>query len=295
MILAAIDIGSNAIRLLISEVELYKDGTYDYSKLNLIRVPIRLGEDVFVTGVISHDKQASLLKTMTAFKALMEVHQVQHYKTAATSALRDATNGTEIVQAIKQNTQLDIRIINGKEEADIIYANHSEEALSDALAHLYIDVGGGSTELNLFYKGEVLMRESFNIGTVRMLNNKVADSTWSDLKKYVKEIANKYKNIDAIGTGGNINKLHSMSKRKDDKPLRLDFLQSMTKTLKPLSVEERMHNYNLKHDRADVIVPALEIYTAIMEWAKISDIYVPKKGVADGLIRLLHQEILEKA
>jgi exopolyphosphatase / guanosine-5'-triphosphate,3'-diphosphate pyrophosphatase len=291
MILAAIDIGSNAARLLITDVHAYKGDTLDYTKLNLVRVPLRLGLDVFANGSIGEERKAMMLQTMQAFKQLMDVYNVQHYKAAATSALRDATNGQAIIKEIKKNCGLTIDIISGQEEANIIYENHFAEKLSAAAAHLHIDVGGGSTEFTLFCNGAVTAKESFNIGTIRILTGKVDDAIWQAMKTFVKDNTKKHKGIDAIGSGGNINKVFSLSKKKNGKPLSIDVLKKYLTDMEPLSVEERMHQYDLKLDRADVIVPALHIYTSVMRWANITDIYVPQIGVADGLIKILYKEV----
>jgi exopolyphosphatase / guanosine-5'-triphosphate,3'-diphosphate pyrophosphatase len=291
MILAAIDIGSNAARLLITDVHAYKDGTLDYTKLNLVRVPLRLGFDVFEHGFIGQERTEMMRKTMQAFQRLMEVYNVQHYKAAATSALRDAQNGKQIIETIFNDCGLKIDIISGQEEANVIYENHFAENLSPASAHLYIDVGGGSTECTLFCNGIVVAKESFNIGTIRMLTGKVSNATWDAMKLFVKENTKKYKSIDAIGSGGNINKVFSLSKKKNGKPLSIEILKDYYKLLQPLSIEERMHEFDLKLDRADVIVPALEIYTSIMRWANITDIFVPQIGMADGLIKILYKEV----
>jgi exopolyphosphatase/guanosine-5'-triphosphate,3'-diphosphate pyrophosphatase len=294
MILAAIDIGSNAARLLITDVHAYTDGSLDYTKLNLVRVPLRLGFDVFAHGSIGMERKLMMLKTMRAFQSLMDVYQVEHYKAAATSALRDAGNGRDIIDEIQKDCGLQIQIITGQEEANIIYENHFAEKLSNASAHLYIDVGGGSTECTLFCDDTVVAKESFNIGTIRMLTGKVEDKSWDALKCFIKDNSKKYRSIDAIGSGGNINKIFSLSKKKNGRPLTLENLKDFYKQMSPLTIEERMHLYDLKLDRADVIVPALEIYITIMRWANITDIYVPQIGVADGLIKILYKEIAAK-
>ncbi len=294
MRLAAIDIGSNAIRLLIVDVVPTTNKQFEYNKINLIRVPVRLGTDVFKTGVISLKKIQSMIATMNAFKYLMKVHDVVHYKAAATSALRDSANGPQVIQKIKAATDIKIDIISGTEEADIIYENHFAENLRKDTAHLYIDVGGGSTELTLFLNNIVLDRASFNIGTVRLLSKKVSKTTWKELQAYTEKITMPFKKIDAIGSGGNINKVFTMSHTKEDEPLNIKTLETYYKELAPLTVKQRIHDFKLKEDRADVIVHALNIYTNVMQWAGIQNIYVPKIGMADGLIKLLHQNILAK-
>lgn len=291
MILAAIDIGSNAARLLIAEAAVYKDGTVDYTKLTLLRIPLRLGFDVFSTGVISDKKKKKLLDTIRIYKMLMDIYEVQSYKACATSAMRDAANGKEIMQEIKADTGIDINIITGMEEATILYETHIADNLNNVNSYLYIDVGGGSTEVTLFAKGHTIFKESFNIGTIRMLNDQVTEEQWEHMKWYIKTHVKDYQPLEAIGTGGNINKIFSLSKRKEGKPLPLELIKDYHKELSASTVEERMHFYNLRSDRADVIVPALQIYSSVMRWAGAEEIYVPKIGLADGLIRVLYAEL----
>lgn len=294
MILAAIDIGSNAARLLICEVTVYKDGTIDYTKLNLLRVPLRLGFDVFDKGYISDEKKKELIETLKAYKLLMGIYKVEALKACATSAMRDATNGPEILKEIKQETDLDIRIISGREEANIIYETHIAENLSDNKSYLYIDVGGGSTEVTLFSQNNTIFKESFNIGTIRLLHKKVANEQWEQMKWYIKTHVRDYQPIEAIGTGGNINKIFSISKRKEGKPLTLELLKDYHKELSYSTLEDRKHLYHFRDDRADVIVPALQIYISIMRWSLADEIYVPKIGLADGLIKILYNEMTAK-
>lgn len=295
MILAAIDIGSNAARLLISEASVYKDGTVDYTKLTLLRIPLRLGFDVFSTGVISDKKKKKLLDTIRIYKMLMDIYEVQSYKACATSAMRDAANGKEIMREIKADTGIEIDIISGMEEATVLYETHIADNLNNINSYLYIDVGGGSTEVTLFAKGQTIFKESFNIGTIRMLNEQVTEEQWEHMKWYIKTHVKDYQPLEAIGTGGNINKIFSLSKRKEGKPLPLELIKDYHKELSASTVEERMHLYNLRSDRADVIVPALQIYSSIMRWAGAEEIYVPKIGLADGLIRVLYAQINESA
>lgn len=294
MILAAIDIGSNAARLLISEASVYKDGSVDYTKLTLLRIPLRLGFDVFSSGVISGKKKKKLLDTIRIYKMLMDIYEVEGYKACATSAMRDAGNGPGIMKEIKQDTGIDINIISGMEEATILYETHIADNLNNVNSYLYIDVGGGSTEVTLFAKGQTIFKESFNIGTIRMLNDQVTEEQWEHMKWYIKTHVKDYQPLEAIGTGGNINKIFSLSKRKEGKPLPLELIKDYHKELSASTVEERMHLYNLRSDRADVIVPALQIYSGIMRWAGAEEIYVPKIGLADGLIRVLYGELSSK-
>lgn len=294
MILAAIDIGSNAARLLISEASVYKDGSVDFTKLTLLRIPLRLGFDVFDKGYVSEQKKRKLIETLKAYKLLMSIYEVTAYKACATSAMRDASNGEKILEDIFAETGLNIKIITGQEEANIIYETHIAENLSDNKSYLYIDVGGGSTEVTLFSKNHTIFKESFNIGTIRLLHGKVGDEQWEHLKWYVKTHVREYQPIEAIGTGGNINKIFSISKRKEGKPLSLEMLKDYHKELSYTPLEERKHLYQFREDRADVIVPALEVYIAIMRWAQADEIYVPKIGLADGLIKMLYAEQVAK-
>lgn len=290
MILAAIDIGSNAARLLISDVLPYKDGTVDYTKLNLLRIPLRLGFDVFETGVIPEEKAKMVIDTMKIYQQLMDLYKVEHYRACATSAMRDARNGTEIIQQVKAETGIEIEIISGSEEANVIYETHIAENIDSQDAFLYIDVGGGSTELTMFHQGNIVFKESFNIGTIRLLNGLVTDAQMDHFKWFVKTHTREINNIKAIGSGGNINKVFSLSKTKEERPLKLELLRDYYKELSSATIEERMHLYNIRRDRADVIVPALQIYTCVMRWAGAQEIYVPKIGLADGLIRMLYNK-----
>ena len=290
MILAAIDIGSNAARLLISEVVKH-DKEIEFNKLNLIRIPLRLGFDVFEKGYIGFRKKKMLINTIDAFSALMKVYEVDHYIACATSAMRDASNSKEIIREIKAETGIKLEVISGDLEAEIIYENHIAELLDANKSYLYIDVGGGSTEVTLFHKSAVAFQKSFNIGTVRILTNKVEDATWEDLKQTLKEIGRTYPKLVAIGSGGNINKIYSMINSKNIKSIPIEVIREFHRVLEPMTVEERMHTYLLKRDRADVIVPALNIYAYTMKWANIDEIYVPKIGLADGLINHLYEQV----
>ncbi len=295
MVLAAIDIGSNAARLLISEASVYKDGTVDFTKLCLLRIPLRLGFDVFENGFVSDTKKHRLIQTLKAYKILMDVYQVKAVKACATSAMRDAGNGPDILKEIHKETGLTVNIITGQEEANILYETHIAEKLSGNKSYLYIDVGGGSTEVTLFSNNTTIFKESFNIGTIRLLHDKVTDEQWEHMKWYIKTHSRNYQPLEAIGTGGNINKIFSISKRKEGKPLSLELLKDYHKELSSTSVEERKHLYQFRDDRADVIVPALHIYTSVMRWAQAEEIYVPKIGLADGLIKMLYNEQMATA
>ncbi len=291
MILAAIDIGSNAARLLITEVIANEKKVPSFNKLNLVRVPLRLGFDVFDTGEISKAKTGMVLQTMKAYKHLMNAYEVTHLKACATSAMRDAKNATDIIRKIKLETDISIEVISGDLEANLIYENHVAENMDKNRSYLYIDVGGGSTELSFFSNGLLIFKKSFNIGTIRLLKNMVTDEQWDEMKDITKALTRPYREVVAIGTGGNINKVFSMSKRKDGKPLTQELLRDYYKELSNVPLAERIKSYNLREDRADVIVPALQIYTNVMRWANAEEIYVPKIGLVDGLIRHLWDEI----
>jgi exopolyphosphatase/guanosine-5'-triphosphate,3'-diphosphate pyrophosphatase len=294
MRLAAIDIGSNAARLLIAEAEADKDSGVRFNKLNLVRVPLRLGFDVFEKGEISKEKRGMLLQTMKAYSHLINAYGVKQVIVCATSAMRDAANSSDIIRKVKMETGLEIEIISGELEASIIYENHIAENMDTDHSYLYIDVGGGSTELTFFADGKLVFKESFNIGTIRLLKDLVSDDQWELMKDTIKVKTRGYKKIAAIGTGGNINKIFSLSKKKDGRPLSLELLKDYHKELSNYKLEDRIRTYNLRPDRADVIVPALLIYINVLRWADAEEIYVPKIGLADGLIQHLYEELHPK-
>ncbi len=293
MILAAIDIGSNAARLLITEVE-KKGKETQFNRLNLIRIPLRLGFDVFDKGFIGSKKKKMLIDTIKAFKQLMKVYDVEHYLACATSAMRDAENAKEIIKEIEIETSIEIEVITGELEAEIIYENHVAEILDDGNSYLYIDVGGGSTELTLYHKSQLVLQKSFNIGTVRLLAGKNKDEIWQELKDTLKELSIKYEKLIGIGSGGNINKLFSIMGGKNSDSLTSAGISTIYKEMQSLTVEERMIKYSIKKDRAEVILPALTIYNNILRWAGITEINVPKIGLADGLIHHLYDIILKE-
>jgi len=290
--LAAIDIGTNACRLLISEVIPVEGGATKFNKLNLVRIPLRLGFDVFETGEISKEKRGMLFQSMKAYSHIMNAYGVTKHIAVATSAMRDAKNRKEIVQKVFLETGINIQIISGDFEASLIYESHIAETLDQDTNYLYVDVGGGSTELTLISKGQLIFKQSFNIGTIRLLKNQVSESDWDYLKQTLKDITKDFQKLTAIGTGGNINKVFSLSKRKDGKPLDLDLLRAYYKEFSSCTLEERIHLYQFREDRADVIVPALLIYTQVMKWSSIDEILVPKIGLVDGLIQHLYQELV---
>lgn len=291
MRLAAIDIGSNAARLLISDVIPGLQERPEFLKTALVRVPLRLGFDVFDKGVISPAKVEKIIKTIKSYKLLLDVYEVKHLKACATSAMRDAMNGAEIIKKVKAETGIQIQIISGQEEASFIYENHVAENMTKDESYLYIDVGGGSTELTFFSDGKLIFKESFNIGTIRLLKNQVTEGLWDEMKEFIRVKTKGYHHVTAIGSGGNINKIFSISKRKEGKPLSLELLRDYYKEFSTMSLPQRMSLYKLREDRADVIVPALLIYINVMRWADAQEIFVPKIGLADGLIQTLYEEV----
>lgn len=291
MILAAIDIGSNAARLLISEVQKVKDGKPAFNKLNLVRVPLRLGFDVFGSKIISPEKKLMLVETMKSFRHLMNAYNVEALKACATSAMRDAQNAKEIIATVQKEAGILIEVIDGDMEANLIYENHVAENMDNDHSYMYIDVGGGSTEISFFSNGILIYKKSFNIGTIRILKNMVTSAHWEELKNTIKAVTKDQKEVVAIGSGGNINKVFSLSKRKEGRPLSLELLKEYLDELEPMTIRQRILKYSLRDDRADVIVPALQIYVNAMRWAGAQEIYVPKIGLADGLIQHLWEEV----
>ncbi len=286
---AAIDIGSNAVRLLIKEIK-EEQGKAHFSKVLMLRVPLRLGFDVFDIGKISEKKEKNMIRLMKAFRHLMKIYDVKHCRACATSAMRDAKNGMDIIKQIEKKTGVHIDIIDGQEEAKIIYNNHVEHMEDQKGNYMYVDVGGGSTEINLLSEGQLVCSRSYNIGTVRMLNNAVKDSEWERLKNDLAELAKSYPQTNIIGSGGNINKLYRLADKKNKKKMtmQVSVLQELHIRLKALSLEERMEQFGMKPDRADVIIPAGEIFLTIASIIGASYIHVPVIGLSDGIIDELY-------
>ncbi|MBV3866305.1 Ppx/GppA family phosphatase [Phocaeicola coprocola] len=286
---AAIDIGSNAVRLLIKEIK-EEQGKAHFSKVLMLRVPLRLGFDVFDIGKISEKKEKNMIRLMKAFRHLMKIYDVKHCRACATSAMRDAKNGMDIIKQIEKKTGVHIDIIDGQEEAKIIYNNHVEHMEDQKGNYMYVDVGGGSTEINLLSEGQLVCSRSYNIGTVRMLNNAVKDSEWERLKNDLAELAKSYPQTNIIGSGGNINKLYRLADKKNKKKMtmQVSVLQELHTRLKALSLEERMEQFGMKPDRADVIIPASEIFLTIANIIGASYIHVPVIGLSDGIIDELY-------
>jgi len=288
---AAIDIGSNAVRLLVSTITEQKGREdTDFRKTSLVRVPIRLGEDVFEKSVISEKNIERMVDTMQAFNLLMKSHGIVKYKACATSAMREAKNGAEVVEKIKAKTGVEIEIIDGNHEAAIIAATDLHELIKNDCNYLYVDVGGGSTEYTLYSSGKTVASRSFKVGTVRLLNDLVDDGAWEEMEKWVRETTKPYKKIDLIGSGGNINNIFKTSGKKEGKPLSLAYIKKYNDLLNSLSYEERVMDLKLKSDRADVIIPASKIYLSSMKWARADNIFVPKIGLADGIIKSLYND-----
>ena len=293
---AAIDIGSNAVRLLIKSIDREAVQEKKIKKVMMLRVPLRLGFDVFSIGELSEKKADKLRRLMKAFRQLMKIYDVDDYRACATSAMRDARNGRTIIKKIEKDTGIRIEIIDGQEEARMIYNNHIE-CIEDRLGnYMYVDVGGGSTEINLLTNGELVWSVSYNIGTVRMLSNAVKEGTWQQMEEELMKVTEGVAAINIIGSGGNINKLFRLADKKDKKLQRLPVssLQTVYDVLKPLTPEERVEAFSLKQDRADVIVPAAEIFLKIAEVVHAEYIYVPVIGLSDGIIDNLYAKSLEK-
>lgn len=286
--LGAIDIGSNAVRLLVSNAIIEKNNI-SFKKSALVRVPIRLGADAFIKGKISEDNKERLLKTMEAFRLLMDVHYVTKYKACATSAMREASNGNEVMKEILEKTTIPIDIIDGKKEAAIIFSTDITNMIDEHKSYLYVDVGGGSTELTVFSKGKIINSKSFKLGTVRLLNkNKNTEKVWKEMESWIKTNTTLLKGLSLIGSGGNINKLFKLSGKREGKSLSYIYMKAQFKFLKHLSYEERITKLGLNPDRSDVIIPATKIFLSAMKWSKAKKIYVPKIGLADGIIKNLY-------
>ncbi len=293
--IAAIDIGSNAARLLVKHVDIDIDGNQKLRKSLFLRVPLRLGMDVFNDGKLSDRRAYEFLHTMKAYRQLMKVYDVNIYRACATSAMRDAKNGKEVLKSIEKGAGIKIEIISGDEESQMVYDNHYS-LMSGEGNFLYVDVGGGSTEVSFISNGERLYSHSFNVGTIRLLNNKVKPNVLVEMKQTIGEVTKGYDNIIIIGSGGNINKLYRLANKREKTKeyLPVDVLRRLYERLNKMSVEERMQLFNLKPDRADVIVPAAEIFFHVASSAHVEKIMVPNIGLADGIINDLLRAYVSK-
>lgn len=285
---AAIDIGSNAMRLLISNIVEEKGKVTQFSKSSLVRVPIRLGQDAFTVGEINEENIERMVDAMKAFKLLMKVHRVEKYMACATSAMREAYNGKEVVDLIKKKADIKIEIIDGKKEAAIIASTDLKYLLKTEETYLYVDVGGGSTEFSLFSNGKMVASKSFKAGTVRLLNNMVNDIVWQEIEKWIRTNTQDYDQVTLIGSGGNINKLFKMSGKLQEKPLSYMYVNAQYASLNAMTYEQRISELGLNADRADVIIPAVKIYLNAMKWSGARNIYVPKIGLSDGIIKAMY-------
>ncbi|WP_194767429.1 Ppx/GppA phosphatase family protein [Tamlana sp. I1] len=287
---AAIDIGSNAVRLLISNIIEQKGRPVQFKKNSLVRVPIRLGADVFVKNKISKENTQRILDTMLAFKLLMQSHKVVKYKACATSAMRESANGKKIVDLVFEQSGISIDVIEGEEEAAIIAATDLNKYIDPNKTYLYVDVGGGSTEFTVIDQGKSVASRSFKIGTVRLLNDMVKNEAWQELREWISSNALGYDKISVIGSGGNINKIFKISGKAMGKPLTYFYMSSYYNMLQTYSYEERITELDLNQDRADVIIPAMRIYLSAMKWSGAKNIYVPKIGLADGIIKSIYYD-----
>lgn len=285
---AAIDIGSNALRLLVANIIEEEGKETQFSKSSLVRVPIRLGQDAFTVGEISEENTERMCDAMKAFKLLMKVHKVEKYLAFATSAMREAYNGKEVVELIKKKADIKIEIIDGKKEAAIIASTDLHHLLKTDKTYLYVDVGGGSTEFSLFSDAKMIVSKSFKIGTVRLINNMVCDIVWTEIEKWIKHHTENFDSVTLIGSGGNINKIFKMSGKQEDKPMSYSYLNTQYNALGALSYEQRVSNLGLNPDRADVIIPALKVYLNAMKWSGAKNIYVPKIGLSDGIVKAMY-------
>lgn len=286
---AAIDIGSNAVRLLISTITEPDHKPVTFKKTSLVRVPIRLGQDVFTKSYISDENTERMIDTMKAFSLLMKSHRIEAYRACATSAMRDAKNGVAIADKIAKECKIDIDIIDGSDEAAMIAATDLHTLVDNNKTYLYVDVGGGSTEFTLFSEGKTIASKSFKLGTVRILNHTISEEEWMDAEKWIKAVTKPYSRIEMVGSGGNINNIFKSSNKKMGKPLSYFYLSSYYQLLNSLTYEERISELSLNEDRADVIIPATKIYLSAMKWSRSKSVHVPKIGLVDGIIKSLYQ------
>jgi exopolyphosphatase/guanosine-5'-triphosphate,3'-diphosphate pyrophosphatase len=286
----AVDIGSNAIRLLVVTVIEQEGKDTIFKKTSLVRVPIRLGAEVFLEGKISDNSANRMIDTMMAFRLLMKTHNIERFRACATSAMREASNGRELAEIIEAKSGLSINIIDGNDEAAIIASTDLKNLIQDDKVFLYVDVGGGSTELTVFANGANVSSQSFKLGTVRMLEGLVDDCVWEEMEAWIKNETKDFKGVSMIGSGGNINTIFKKSGKKLGKPLSYFYLSSYYELIKSLTFEERITELDMNPDRADVVVPATRIYLSAMKWSRAKSMFVPKIGLSDGIVRSLYNE-----
>lgn len=285
---AAIDIGSNAMRLLVANIVEQEGKETQFNKSALVRVPIRLGQDAFTVGEITEENISRMTDAMKAFKLLMKVHRVEKYMACATSAMREAYNGKEVADRIEEEAGIKIEIIDGKKEAAIIATTDLHHLINEDKTYLYVDVGGGSTEFSLFSNGKIVASKSFKNGTVRLLNNMVNEVVWLEIEKWIKNVVEPFESVTLIGSGGNINKLFKLSGKKQEKPLTYFYINAQYQLLNSMTYEQRIAELGLNQDRADVIIHAIKIYMRAMKWSGARHIYVPKIGLSDGIVKAMY-------
>jgi len=291
---AAIDIGSNGVRMLISNVISTRSSKVFFQKNSLVRVPIRLGEDSFTSGNISDINLKRLIKAINAFKLIMKVHNVSFYKAYATSALREASNSKHVVNKVLKKCNINIEIIDGIKEAKIISKSNVSTIIKPDVIFLSIDVGGGSTEFSFINSGKTISSKSFKLGTIRLLKGTVSDQIWDEVKTWILENSTNYNKITLLGSGGNINKIFSLSNTNEGKPMSRITFNKIFKQLESMNYHDRMVKYSLNPDRADVILPASKIFLKAFEWTSASKIYVPRVGLSDGIIKDIHEDLMAK-
>lgn len=288
MKIAAIDIGSNAARLQISTI-LHNEGEVSFKKVEYVRFPLRLGHDVFTYGELTPESEERTTKLMQVYKLLMELHEVEHYMACATSAMRESANGREVVARIRQRTGIVIHVIDGQKEAELIN-NVVVQAIDDRET-IHIDVGGGSTELNLYINRRKVNSRSFKIGSVRLLEGKETKGAWTKMESWIRENIDPSREVVAVGTGGNISKIFNLVQKTSETTTTLAEIERMKNYIAGFSLEDRQNKLRLNADRADVIVPASEIYISVMKWAGATEIVVPDLGLKDGILQLVYEQL----
>ena len=286
---AAIDIGSNAMRLLIAMIVMH-GSEMTIKKVSLVRLPVRLGQDSFTNKLLSNETVAKFLEGMKAFQIIMDIHEIEDYMAVATSAMREAKNGTEVINQVKITSGIELAIIDGKKEAEIIFKAHFRNTSYEDCNYIYVDVGGGSTEVTILAGSTIIASKSFKIGTIRMMNNMVTKEIWKELKGWVKSETQLLEHIEMIGSGGNINRIYKLMKVEFPNPVLYHEFKSMKQKLESMSINQRITEFKLNPDRADVIVHASEIYFSIMKWADSSILHVPRIGLSDGIIQMLQEK-----
>jgi exopolyphosphatase/guanosine-5'-triphosphate,3'-diphosphate pyrophosphatase len=291
---AAIDIGSNAVRLLLARV-IEESEEPLFKKEVLVRMPLRLGDDAFRKGVLSEEKSTRLVETMVGFKHLIAAYPAMDFAAYATSAMREARNAAEVTTRVRKASGIKIEVIEGSREAEVIYANHIEHRLDPRRNYLYVDVGGGSTEVTLIARGRMVGSGSFPVGTVRMLHKGPSERAFGSLKTWVKRHRDEYGPMTAIGSGGNVNTIFKLARVKQGRPLSYETVRAIYRMVSSFTLEERIVRLAMRPDRADVIVYAAQVYLSVMKWGKIDSIFVPEVGLSDGIVHLLYEKHRRRA